>query len=262
MADAEFKRVLLGLQRGLPEEAAIGAAAEFANLLRLEFLGLFAEDPNLLALAGLPFGRELRTLERRWQPIDAGQMAKEMEAAAARAQRVFAAKAAAMRLVADFRSARGSITDLVESLLSVGDIIAVPLPASGADRATDQYSRLLETALRSAAAALLVPSTIARQAGVIAALAATPEEPGVRIARAIAAAAKEEFVLVRTGEGRAPGAAPALSGLGERLVVVTRGAVEEAQIPTIAIARRIPVLVVEPGKQAEGEPNSAPRGAR
>jgi hypothetical protein len=252
MAETEFKRIVLSLHRSMPEEAAIGAAAEFAHLLCLELVGLFAEDPNLIALAGLPFGRELRLLERRWQPIDAGQLAKDMAAAAARAQRVFVEKAAAMSLAADFRSVKGSISELVESLLRAGDIIAVSLPESGADRATVQYARLLQTALRSAAGALLVPSPIARHAGAIAALAASPEDPCVRVARGIAAAAKEDFIMVTGAEsirgGRILGAVSALRGLSERLVVVSRGAIDEAQIPTIAFARRVPVLVVEATK--------------
>jgi hypothetical protein len=40
----------------------------------------------------------------------------------------------------------------------------------------------------------------------------------------------------------------------ERLVVVTRGAFEDEVVSTIAAARRVPVLVVEP----LAAPNSAP----
>ncbi len=250
MAAATFKRVVLGLHRSVSEETAIGAAADFAGLLRLDLLGLFAEDPNLLALAGLPFGRELRTREGGWRPIDAEQLARAMEAAARRARRAFVEKASSMQLTADFRSVKGSIAELVESLLSAGDIVAVPLPISAAERATAQFSRLFEAASRSAAAVLLLPSEIARQTGAIVAVAATPADTGVQIGRIIAAAAKEEFVLVDAiaGARMRPESlsAPLLSGMSERLVVLTRGAIDEARVQAIASARRVPVLVVEP----------------
>ena len=253
--DVLFRRIILGLHRGAPEGTAIRTAAQLAELLRLEFVGLFAQDPSVLGLAAMPFGRELRSLEREWRPITAAALADEMETAARKAQRMFAEISAALHVAAEFQLVKEPIAVTIEAMMRIGDIVALPAPASPMERITQQFSHLLETAFRSAGAVLLVPADIARQTGAIVAVAAGPDDPGVRFARAIAAAASEKMVLIEAAEG-AGGLQEVASQLGrmnERLLVLARDLYDETLIPAMACARRVPVLVVDSGRRDESD---------
>jgi hypothetical protein len=143
---AAFRRIVLGLHRGAPERGAIRTAAQLAELLRLELVGLFAQDPAVLGLAGTPFGRELRSLEREWRPIAAVSLAGEMEASARRAQRLFAEISAALHVATEFQLVQAPIAETIEAAMRIGDIVAVPTPASPMERITEQFSRLLRRA--------------------------------------------------------------------------------------------------------------------
>ena len=69
-------------------------------------------------------------------------------------------------------------------------------PAAAADRAAEPFASLLEAVFASPAAVMLVPRRIARVAGSIVAIAATPDDPSVDVAGAIAAATGESLVVV------------------------------------------------------------------
>jgi len=261
--DILFRRIILGLHRGAPESAAIRTAAQLAELLRLEFFGLFAEDPSVLGLAAMPFGRELRSLEREWRPITAAALTEEMDVAARGAQRMFAETAAALHVAAEFQLVKGSIAETIEAAMRIGDIVAVPAPASPMERITQQFSHLLETAFRCAGAVLLVPGDIARQTGAIVAVAAGPDDPGARLARVIAAAANEKMILVEVaGDARRFQEVSSRLGRGsERLLVLARDLYDEALVPAMACARRVPVLVVDSGKRDGSDVATAGRRA-
>jgi hypothetical protein len=130
---------------------------------------------------------------------------------------------------------------------------------------------------------LLVPCQIARQTGAIVAIARGPDDPSIQAARAIAAAAKEDFIVIEISTGKyqvaasdwpagariipapmaqgvqvsGPVIASALRHEGERLVVMTR---DDNSIPLdIASLRQVPVLIVEPrGNQSGNVRNSRP----
>jgi hypothetical protein len=109
----------------------------------------------------------------------------------------------------------------------------------------------------------------------VVAIAALPDDPSIQVAAAIAVAAKEELIIVdadkhdvddpylrklatdtgltikivATAKVTLPHpatCAQAFRQTQERLVVMTRGAFADAAASTIAAARRVPVLVVEP----------------
>lgn len=60
-----FKRIVVGMHHGAPDDDTLRAVAELAELMHMPLLGLYAEDPGLLDLAGLPFAREFRPLGGR-----------------------------------------------------------------------------------------------------------------------------------------------------------------------------------------------------
>ena len=51
LAHVEFTRIVLGLDQRALDRAALRFAADFAKLLQLDLVGLFAEDPSLAQLA-------------------------------------------------------------------------------------------------------------------------------------------------------------------------------------------------------------------
>ena len=276
-----FKRLVLGLQPGA-HDRTMQLAVELADLLHLDLLGLFLEDTSLRDLASIPFSREFRPLGGGWHTIDLDRLSHDFELAARSIERKFMGAAKRLPTGYQFEVARGSMAKTFASVSRSDDIVMIVEPQSPAERATQQFSWLLEAAFRSAAAVMLVPPHIARTKGPVVAIATSPDDPSIHAAAAIALAAKEELVIIEadgrdaddprirklaadTGLtikrvaaaniGLADPAACALAfrQIQERLIVMTRGAFADGAASAIAAARRVPVLVVEPEGMAAGE---------
>ncbi len=276
-----FKRLVLGLQPGA-HDRTMQLAVELADLLHLDLLGLFLEDTSLRDLASIPFSREFRSLGGGWHTIDLDQLSHDFELAARSIERKFVNAAKRLLTGYQFEVARGPMAKTFTTFSRIDDIVMIVEPQSPAERATQQFSWLLEAAFQSAAAVMLVPSHIARAKGPVVAIATSPDDSSIAAAAAIALAAKEELVIIEA-DGRdvddthlrklaagtdliikrvaadRPGLAdPAACALAfrqiqERLIVMTRGALADRTASAIAAARRVPVLVVEPLGAAPGE---------
>jgi len=269
-----FKRLVLGLQPGA-HDRTMQLAVELADLMHIDLLGLFLEDTSLRDLASIPFSREFRPLGGGWHMIDLDQLSHDFDLAARSVERRFMAAAKRLTTGHQFEVARGSLPKTVTSVSRRDDIVMIVEPRNPAERATQQFSWLLEAAFRSAAAVLLVPLQIARTKGPVVAIATLPGDPSIHAAAAIALAAKEELVVIDADghDSNDPGirklaaesglaikrvAAPAAGltdpagcalafrQIQERLIVMTRGAFADGAASAIAAARRVPVLVVEP----------------
>ncbi len=278
----QFRRAVLGLHHH-PSKRGLMLAVDVARLLDLDLLGLFVEEESLLDLAALPFVREFSPLGGGWRAIDSERLAGDLQAAARAAQRLFAEAVKGMARSCEFGIVRGSMAEAIAAHTRAGDIVILSAPATAGEYSAEQFPLLIETALRSAAGVLLVPRQIARQTGDVVAIAARPDDPSIRLAAAIARAAKEELVIVelfeggdreaRTGEeGRATRRTAsrvavsdpsmliaAFRGERERLVVITHGATDRALPSILASWRRVPVLVIAPdraGGETEGESGS------
>lgn len=267
-----FKRLVLGMQPRAPDHA-MRLAVELARLLELDLLGVFLEDSSLRSLAAMPFARELRSLGGGWHPLDVDQLSRDLESAARSAEKMFAETA--KHLPSRFEIARGPMAAAIAAISQATDIVVIGEPSSVAERATQQFSWLIEAAFRSEAAVMVVPREIARLRGPIVALAVTPDDPSIGVAAHIAAAANEGLVVVDVSEkaiddariqvpaaagglavkhivaGKGAGAnaaalGEALRGRGERLVVMTRPAADGEFVSLVAAERRVPVLVIEP----------------
>jgi hypothetical protein len=285
-----FKRVVLGLQQSAPDRA-MRCAVDLADLLHLELLGLFLDDTSLRDLASMPFAREFRPLGGGWHPIDVDRLSHDLEIAARNTERMFAEAVKRLPTKCQFEVIRGSTAESITSISRTGDIVMVVEPPSPAERITQQFLWLIEAAFRSAGAVMLVPTRIARTTGPVVAIAAAPADPSIRAAAAIAMAAKEGVVVVEAYEGaaddshirklaadtgltikhvvagRSPlsdaaGFAPAFRQIQERLVVMTRGVLDDQVASMIASARRVPVLVIEVpetmNSDAAQQPQTAP----
>ncbi len=264
-----FRRLVLGLQPGAPDRAA-ELAVEFAQLFDAELIGLFLDDLGLRHLAAMPAARAISAFGAAWRRLEPSP--GFADAAAESAERRFAAvsRGVARRR---FEIARGGPAQALAAISRSDDIVVIVPPPAAADRASEPFASLLAAAFASAAAVMLAPARRARAAGAIVAIAASPDDPSVEAAGAIAEAAGERLVVVdmravagdalrverklqSTGgawmidEGpldyAAEAAPQALRGLEERLTVVSRGAIRNEVALAIALARGAPVLSLGP----------------
>lgn len=243
-----FKRLVLGLQPSASDRT-MQLAVELADLLHLDLLGLFLEDTSLRDLAGIPFAREFRSLGGGWHAIDLGRLSHDFELAARNIERMFTQAAKRLPTRSQFEVVRGPLAKTFASVPPTDDIVMIVEPVSAAERATQQFAWLVKAAFQSAAAVMLVPPQIARTKGPIVAIVATPDDPSIHTAAAIAVAAKEELVVIEARGLALPDpaiCAQAFHQSQERLIVMTRGAFENGAASTIAAARRVSVLVIEP----------------
>jgi hypothetical protein len=267
-----FKRLVLRLELGLPDHT-MQLAVELAQLLHIELLGLFLEDPSLRHLAAIPFVRELRPLEGGWRPIDLDRLTHDIEVAVRTAERLFAAAAKDLTTRHQFEVMREAAAQAIASISRSGDIVIITQPSTPAGRAIQQFSWPLKAAFQSAAAVLVVPARIARLAGPVVAVAVAPDDPSIRAAADIAIAAREDLVIVHAHErkGDDPGVRKLAADTGitikhvsagkaslsdpdacveafrhveERLVVIARGTFAPELAVSIASWRRVPVLVI------------------
>jgi hypothetical protein len=276
-----FKRLVLGLEPSAPDRA-IRLAANLAELLHLELLGLFLEDPSLRDLAALPFVREFRPLGGGWRSIDLDQLSHDLDIAIRNAERMFLEAAKDLTTQCQFEVTRAAAAQAITSISRSGDIVVITEPPTPAARAAQQFSWLLNAAFQSAATVLIVPARIVRTAGPIVAIALAPDDPSIRTAAAIAVAAKEDLIIAHGYEGKGddpkirelaadtglaikhaftgktslsdPASyAHVLRSAQERFVVSARGVLTPELALAMASSRRVPVLVIAP---SEGSPPS------
>ncbi len=273
MRPPQFKRLVLGMQPSTADRT-LQLAVELADLLQLELLGLLLEEMDPQHLAGIPFARELRLPGGIWQPVDVDRLTHELEVASRSAKRRLAQAAERLSLPHEFEAVRGAAAETIAAIARAGDIVVVGEPASPADRATRQFSSLVEAAFHSSPATMFVPASLARTSGPIVAISTSEDDASIAAAAAIAMAAKEQLIIVAAGEDGEEGALDklatetglsvkriaagktaksassallhALHKLDERLIVVSREADGNERAMTIAAARRTAVLVVEP----------------
>jgi hypothetical protein len=276
MADApNFRRIVLGIRHSAPRHG-LRQATEIAAMLQAELRGLFIEGDELTSLAALPFAREFRQLEGGWRALDREDLTRAFNATARSAERLFSDAVKGRNLSCEFEVVRGRITEAIGSESRSGDILIVPEPANPTERITFQFESMIKAAFGSSAAVMLVPEAVARETGPVVAIAHDPHDASIDAASTIAAVAKERLLIIDPVQfvasflagmklgtepptksvGRGQHLLPAdieaaLQPLRERLVVLTRGLFDVTVPATIASARRVPVLIVEPRSRRE-----------
>jgi hypothetical protein len=238
---AAFTRIVLGLDQAGSDRAAMRFAADFARLLRLDLFGLFAEDPSLARLVGLPSLREFRLLERQWRPIEGGSLSAELERCAATARQSFDEIARATGVARRFEVVRARVKEAIASVSGESDIILLAEPRAAVPLAFESFAEIVTAALATPAGVLVVPNRIARLHGSILAIGETAEDESVASAAAIAAAVHERFEVVAARDqelSHRPGR-PA-----ERMIVMTRRVGARVAPLSLVAGRRVPVLVL------------------
>lgn len=186
----DFKRMLLRLPHSQGDYAAVALVADLASLLGADLIGTYVDDGYLRSLVDLPDAREFRA--GIWQPLNSRQLALDLASASREAERRFMQSAGQHR--PSFQVVESANAAAHEA--GSDDIIVVIEPKSPIERATRQFSELLEDAHRSRSSILWVPSEARRFAGPVVAVASGPDDPCISAAIAIAASAKERLVFV------------------------------------------------------------------
>lgn len=269
----DFKRMLVRLPQNAGDYAAVGVMAQFAGLMGASVVATFVQDVELVEVAALPCVRELRPFGGGWHPIEGPELLRQLELAATTARRLFHDTVRPTRIKASFNVARGPLADVMGASPAADDIVVIIEPRNPAERVTQQFTRLVDAAFGASFAVMVVPSRIARTTGPIAAVMSGPDDPSIRHALAIAAAAKEQVIVLGPAKlnadvsiselARIAGVrvefGPAmeelldlswlprhLAHLNERLLVMTRAAVIDRGASMIASLRRVPVLLTGP----------------
>jgi len=279
MTDAfSVRRVVLGVSRHHIDESTAHTAVTFAGRLGLDLLGLFSDEKDLIALADLPFARELRSLEGSWITIDAGRLAAEGVLAAQHTERRLRDIAARNRARLIFTTFRGSPCEAIASLSHAGDIVVIPTSRDSSQLAVQSAISLAESALGSSASVMFVPSRLARARvrGPVVAMADHPAQSSITLGKSIAEAMSAELVIVNTGDflesewerpistlpssipvrfirsqmhldtaARQPSLPMELRYIDEWLLVASRSILDASSAAIIAVDRNVPVLLVK-----------------
>jgi hypothetical protein len=254
-------------------------AAEFAQLLGLDLHCLFIEDEALLALAELPFAREIRLPTHTWSPLTVEAVEADIRQAVIQARQLADEIIRDVGVPTEFEVLRGDPATCIAAVCKSGDIIAVAEHGPPTVLATHSLTRLHTGADESATSVLLLPTRLKPRRGPVVAVLADAADPGLDMACRVATTAKEDLVILLpepavsdaadTAEIRAKdrahtmglpqerisvrsihGSQPddvlrALAHLQERLIVMARGALTAAAASRIAISRGVPLLLVE-----------------
>ncbi|WP_198372874.1 hypothetical protein [Roseomonas rosulenta] len=250
-------RLLLDLCHIAHDQDAIATAAELARLLERDLLGIYVEDEAVQHLASLPFARELRLPSGAWAALDPAQLDQEFRSAAERLRAMLRQQASRFDVRSEFQTVRADPARYVAGISGGADVVVLAVPREASARAVGSFAAAWHAAIESPATTLLLPSRLARRRGPVAAVLGAGAEQRARAAASLAAATGENVVaLVQDAEaadgslgeaGRSAGRAEhrlsvrrlgepsveallrALSGVGERLLMLDRRFVSDVE---------------------------------
>ncbi|MCH4560733.1 hypothetical protein [Mesorhizobium jarvisii] len=264
--DLHFRRIVLDLSGSGRNAQTAQFVAELAELLDVDLLGRFVEDSDIAKLAGLPFAREFRFLERDWHSLAQEDIMHASAIAVAAARRMFERATSSSTARHHFQVVRHAAS---AKMRRCDEQIAVIHPQA---RPEEPFESMLEAAFRIAAGVLIMPTKIVRRSGPVIAVAAVRDDPIVGLAQHLATSAGERLLRLNWPSGISPpthkrellsnggqaaprrwNSAMATSGTSgfpfgapsERIVLVSRGTFDDATLSAIASLRRTPVFVVE-----------------
>lgn len=278
MSATQRRRLVLELCHGCADAQTMRTAAQFAASLGLDLHGVFIEDTSVLALAELPFVREIALPTHQWQKLDVERMQDEMRHAARQARRMLHDIGASIGVSNAFEVLRGEPGETIAAVLSAGDVVVISAPANAGARLAPGFARVHEAAHVSAASVLLLPIGFAPRHGAVVAIISDAADASLVPAAQLAVSAKENLLLLLPQDGddtvrlateqaatmgmaashiatrrltglQTEDVLHALGHMRESLIVLTHGAcpaagVEEAS--RIVAERGVPVLLIEP----------------
>ncbi len=105
--------------------ASLDAAAEMAERLQAELLGIFVEDINLLRIAELPFAEEIRVYSASTGKLDEEQLERLLRQQAREARELLQRTAEARTLRHTFRVLRGMVPEQLISAATEADLLVL-----------------------------------------------------------------------------------------------------------------------------------------
>lgn len=124
-ADIVIRRIIFALDSTTESPDSLEAAAELAERLHAELVGLFVEDANLLRSAALPFVREINLASGQWQAFEPAAIERDMRVRAARARQLIEAVARRRHLAFSFLVARGEVGHEIAAAAGETDLIVL-----------------------------------------------------------------------------------------------------------------------------------------
>jgi nucleotide-binding universal stress UspA family protein len=120
---ARVERILVAVDASSHSRAALEAAAELAASLKVELVGIFVEDINLMRLAELPIAVEIETPTGQVRRIDPGRLRRQIAWRAQRAQRMMAEMARRRDIPWHFHIRRGHIHEELLAASTSDDLV-------------------------------------------------------------------------------------------------------------------------------------------
>lgn len=152
-AAAEQPRVVIGLDTSFVAREALSLAARLAASVDARLKGVFVEDDNLIALASLPFAREI-SFSGDVRELDPERMIRAMKAQAESARRMLARIAAEAHVDWSFDVRRGRPLASLAASASSEDTLVIRAPGETAR----EVGRAVRAATRETRADVLLVS--------------------------------------------------------------------------------------------------------
>lgn len=132
-------KVVVRMRGSAASPLILEAATRVARTFRGELRGLFVENEELLALAQMPFAREISLTGLQSRSLSLDVVRKEMQAASATMKREFDRLTRAARIPAHFESIQGAAEEALKhatedaGILAIGEPLALATPGIFAD---------------------------------------------------------------------------------------------------------------------------------
>ncbi|MFO7917762.1 MAG: universal stress protein [Anaerolineae bacterium] len=119
----EIERILVALDASSHSLSALQAAAELATRLRAELQALFIEDVDVRRLGALPFAEEVGVFSATCHPLDARELARQLEAQARQMRRRFRRTTEWIGVQCTFHRVRGRVVPRILEAASEADMV-------------------------------------------------------------------------------------------------------------------------------------------
>lgn len=166
------------------ETAAMTTAVDLARTMRLELVGLFVEQVELIALATFPFAREVGFPFPGHRPLDVALMERGLRVQARHAERTLAALLAGAPVRWTFDVVRGRLDASLLAVAGEADLAVVTPPFSGG-AGPAALLRAMHAFRAATAPLLLVGEQVQRRASI--AIVPPPESDPAALTDVVAA---------------------------------------------------------------------------
>lgn len=194
-ARSTSRRVVAGFCYGAADAATMRTVAEFARLLGLDLHCLFIEDEALLALAELPFAREIRLPTHQWSPLTADTIEADIHQAAVQTRRLMDEIISEVGVPSEFEVLRGDPATCIAAACQTGDIVAVFEQGTPAFPPTHSLARLRAGAHEAATSILLLPTHVKALHGPVVAMLSDAGDAALDITCRLAITANEKLII-------------------------------------------------------------------